>query len=339
MSPLLVLAIVLVLAGVVAFFVMKKQYKFKKFAKPILVAGIALGILAGVGSCLRTVPTGHTGIVTTFGHVEDKTLEAGMHVLMPWNSVIAMDNRNQKATLTLYCFSTDIQEIEVTYTLNYQIDKQNAQIIFKTIGSSYYETAIRPRIEEAVKSVIATCNAEQLLEQRSKLSLEIKEILESKLAQYNIEVLDASIENLEFSEVFTTAVEAKKVAEQKAKQAEIEEAQKTMEAEAQAERNQITADAEAAVAIIAAEADLEVVKIQADAAEYAGQKDAAVIEQVRDVLAKDPANLTDEDFEHLLFYYYILEWDGELPETYIGSEDFYAFLASVGSGIGGTTAP
>ena len=282
-----------------------------------------------VVSCLRTVPTGHTGIVTTFGHVEDSTYEAGVHFCAPWKSVVNMDNRNQKASMDLQCFSSDIQEVSVKYTINYQISKANAQTIYKEIGVSYYETVITPRVQEAVKSEFAKYTAEQLLDNRALLSQNIRETLTEKLSLYNIIVVDASVENLDFSDVFTDAVEAKQVAEQKSKQAQIEQQQKNMEAEAAAQRAEIEARAAAAVAKIAAEADKDVVEIQANAAEYAGQKDAAIIKQVRDALAKDETALNDDDIEHLLLYYYVQKWNGELPETYIGTEDFYALLASL----------
>lgn len=61
---------------------------------------------------------------------------------------------------------------------------------------------------------------------------------------------------------------------------------------------------------IQAEAELEVIKIQADAAEYAGQKDAAVNKAIADSITNG-----------LLEYYYIQNWNGELPDTYVGSED------------------
>ena len=93
-------------------------------------------------SCVASVPTGHTGIVTTFGQVEDYTYEAGIHFKLPWQEVVNMDNRNQKATVDLNCFSSDIQEVAVTYTINYQIQKSNAQTIYKTIGTSYFNTVI-----------------------------------------------------------------------------------------------------------------------------------------------------------------------------------------------------
>ena len=186
---------------------------------------------------------------------------------------------------------------------------------------------------------MAHYTAEELLEKRSTLSEEIKGILIAKLETYNIEVLDTSLENLDFSDTFTDAVEAKQVAAQKKQQAEIEQEQALMEAEFAKKIAEEKAEAEASVARIAAEAELEVVKLQADAAEYAGQKDAAIISQVRDAMAKDPENLTDEDIENLLVYYYVLQWNGELPETYIGTEDFYALLSSLATQGGGTVTP
>jgi regulator of protease activity HflC (stomatin/prohibitin superfamily) len=243
-----------------------------------------------------------------------------------------MDNRNQKASVDLACFSSDIQEVAVTYTLNYQISKTNAQTIYKETGVSYYDTVVQPRIQEAVKSEMAKYTAEELLSNRAQLSQDIRTVLTDKLSTYNIVVVDASMENLDFSDAFTDAVEAKQVAEQKSKQAQIEQTQKTMEANAAAERAEIEANAAAAVAKIAAQAELDVVKIQADAAEYAGQKDAAVIGQVRDILAADPENLTNEDLQTLLMYYYIQKWDGQLPTTYFSSEDFYQLLAALGNG-------
>ena len=330
MIALFVVGCLILLSSVAVLFVKAKSNRFLTRTLPAAVLAVVAIVLISV-SCIRTVPTGHTGIVTVFGRVENETYEAGVHFCAPWKSVVNMDNRNQKASIDLACFSSDIQEVSVTYTLNYQISKANAQMIYKDIGISYYDTVITPRVQEAVKSELAKYTAEELLEKRAQLSQDIKSVLTEKLNTYNILVVDASMENLDFSDAFTDAVEAKQVAEQKSKQAKIEQEQKNMEAEAAAKRAQIEAEAEAKVAVIAANAELDVVKIQADAAEYAGQKDAAVIGQVRDIFAKDPENLTDEDMEKLLLYYYIQKWNGELPTTYFSSEDFYALLAGLGT--------
>jgi regulator of protease activity HflC (stomatin/prohibitin superfamily) len=178
---------------------------------------------------------------------------------------------------------------------------------------------MEPRIQEAVKSVIAKYTAESLIEQREVLSAQITEILVKELGTYNIEVVNTAIEDMDFSDAFTQAVEDKQVAQQQLLKAQTEQEQRTMEQKAEAERKEIAANAEAEIAVIQAEADKEVLKIQADAAEYAGQKDAAVNE----ALAK---SLTD-----ILIEYYILQqWDGKLPEYYVsGLEGVNPILGSI----------
>ena len=126
---------------------------------------------------------------------------------------------------------------------------------------------------------------------------------------------------MDFTDAFTNAVEAKQVAAQNKLQAEIEQAQKVMEQEAAAqmaiiqanaaaETAKIQAQVDAETAKIKAEADLAVVKIEADGVEYAGQKEAAANKAIAESLT-----------EQILNYYYIQQWDGKLPETYVGSED------------------
>lgn len=221
-----------------------------------------------------------------------------------------MDNRTQKQTLDLLCFSSDIQEVSISYSVNYQIRKANAQTIYKTIGKDYYHVVMEPRIQDAVKSVMAKYTAESLIEERDTLSVKITEILERELSVYNIDVINTAIENMDFSDAFTQAVEEKQVAQQQLLKAQTEQAQLTMEQEAEAKRKEIAATAEAEISVIQAEAEKQVLKIQADAAEYAGQKDAAV----NDALAK---SLTDI----LLEYYEIKQWDGKLPEYYVAGVD------------------
>ena len=280
-----------------------------------------LGVLWLLGGVYTTVPTGHTGILVTFGRVEDTTLEAGLHLKSPFQQVIAMDNRTQKQTLNLLCFSSDIQEVSISYSINYQIQKSNAQTIYKSIGKDYYHVVMEPRIQDAVKSVMAKYTAESLIEERDTLSAKITEILEKELSVYNIDVINTAIENMDFSDAFTQAVEEKQVAQQQLLKAQTEQAQLTMEQEAEAQRKEIVANAEAEIAVIAAEAEKQVLKIQADAAEYAGQKDAAVNEALA-------SSLTDI----LLEYYEIKQWDGKLPAYYVtGIDGVSPILGSVGS--------
>ena len=286
----------------------------------LIISLAALAVFVIVSS-ISMVPTGNTGVVVTFGRVEDYTLDSGIHFIAPWRSVIKMDNRTQIFTTELSCFSSDIQEVKVVYSVNYQISKDNAQTIYRTIGASYLETVMTPKIQESVKGVIAKYNAEKLVEQRGTLSAQIEEVLTENLIPYNIEVVSTSIADIDFTDAFTNAVEAKQVAEQNKLKAQTEQEQAIIEANAAAERKVIEskADADAAIvqanakaesAKIAATADAEVQKINADAAEYAGKKEAAVLSNIGEQLTKYPG---------LERYYYYQAWNGVLPETMLGS--------------------
>lgn len=270
-----------------------------------------VAIILFIVSCMKPIPTGHTGIVTTFGRVEDYTYEAGIHFDLPWRKVIKMDNRTQKEQIELSCFSSDIQETTVIYTVNFQIDKQNAQKIYKNIGKDYYEKVVQPKILESVKSVFAQYNAESLVEKRGLLSTEIEKVLSEAVSAYDIQIVSTSIEDIDFTDTFTNAVEAKQVAEQNKLRAKTEQEQKVIEANANAERIKIDAEANAQAQIIAAQADAEVAKIGADASEYQGIKDAAIMSNLGEMLTKYP---------QLIDYYRVTGWDGKLPTTYFGDD-------------------
>lgn len=304
----LILAIIFLIVGLILLGIARNSSR-RGLLTTLAIILFVVTLISSISSCIRVVPTGHTGIVTTFGKVEDYTYEAGVHGVAPWQTVVNMDNRTQKAQISLNCFSSDIQEVSVVYTVNYQIDKSNAQLIYKTIGVDYFDNVVKPKILEAVKGVFAKYNAEILVAQRGVLSSEIEEVLAASLVQYNVQLISTSIEDIDFTDSFTDAVEAKQVAEQNKLKAQTEQEQAIIEAEAEAERVKIAAQAQADAQIIAAQADAEVAKIGADAAEYQGQKDAAIMSNLGSMLQKYP---------ELVSYYYVTGWDGELPETYLG---------------------
>ena len=270
------------------------------------------GLIICLLGFIKTVPTGSTGIVTTFGRIENITLDAGIHFMVPWKKVVNMDNRTQKQSIEMQCFSSDIQEVSVIYTVNYQINKANVQEIYRTIGKEYFDKIVMPKALEAVKSVFAKYTAEALVASRAGLSKEIEAVLVDDLSKQNIQITATSIENIDFTDAFTNAVEAKQVAEQNKLKAQTEQAQATLEAQAQAERQVIKAQADADASILAAKADAEVAKISSDSALYQGEKEASILQRVGEQLAKYP---------DLVKYKYIEGWDGKMPQTILGNSD------------------
>lgn len=280
--------------------------KVDKEHKPLFHISGSIALVAAIVliaiSCISYVPTGYTGIVTTFGKVHDVTLDAGINFHAPWDKVITMDNREQRVPFTMQAFSSDIQEVAISGSVNLNIDKSTAMNLYREVGTNYLNILVMPRILEEVKSVISKYTAEGLIVNRNNLSIEMADLLKSALAQQGINILSVAVEDVDFSDAFTNAVEAKQVATQEKQKAQTEQERMTMEEEAASKRAIIVANAEAEKAKIAAQADLEVVKIQAEAALYAGEKEAEMNKRIAEALSDD-----------LIKYYWIKQWNGKLP--------------------------
>ena len=216
-----------------------------------------------------------------------------------------MDNRIQKQTTTLSCFSSDIQEVTMTYTVNYQIKKSDAMTIYSTIGVDYYNTVITPSVAEAVKVATARYTAEDLVALRDELAGAIEEILSVKLLTYNIEVVNTSIEDMDFTDAFTNAVEEKQVAQQNKLRAETEAEQKVIEAQAAAQVQRVNADAEAYEVLAKAQAEAEANREVAE-------------------------SLTPE----LIEYIYANNWDGKLPTVVTGGDGESATIIDASDLVG-----
>lgn len=296
-----ILGIILFVIGIIAGLIVWAVNDSPKGGIATCIAATVISIIVIFISCIRSVPTGHTGVVTTFGKVENVTLDSGMHFVKPWVKVNKMDNRVQKNTVQLACFSSDIQEVNINYTVNYQIDKANAMTIYRTIGKEYYTMVIVPNVTETVKEIVALYTAEDLVGCREELSTRIEDVLSERLKKYNIELVNSSIEDMDFTDAFTNAVEAKQVAQQNKLKAETVAEQKVVEAEAAARVKTVEAQAKAEADKIAADAEAYQIKIKADAEAEANKK------------------LSESITNTLIDYEYAQTWDGKLP-TYMSGD-------------------
>ena len=267
----------------------------KRNAGITLLVSIVLAAVFLISSMLAIVPTGYTGIKTTFGKVENDVLSSGINFKLPWQDVVNMDNREQRTEFEMEAFSKDIQQVIVKGSINVNIDKSTAMDLYKNVGVNYPTILVTPRVYEDVKIIIARYTAETLVENRQICSDAIYELLKSELALKGINVLSFAIENIDFTDAFESAVEAKQVATQEKQKAQTEQERQTMEQKQQAERERIKAQAEADVKKIEADAQAYAVKVQAEA-----QADAN--KQIAETLS-DP----------LIQYNLVNQWDGKLP--------------------------
>lgn len=243
---------------------------------------------------LSSVNNGNVAVVTRFGKAQEETLEAGFHVKSFFDVLHPMNIQTQTLKTELSAFSSDIQQVNTVATLNYNIEKTKVINLFKEVGTNY-ALLMAPRVQENVKIVFARYTAEDLVQCRDLLSIEIIELLKEDLAPYGINVTAVAIEDIDFTDAFTNAVEAKQVATQERLTAQTQQERLTMEARAQAQRATIAAEAEAEKAMIAAEAEAYALEIMAEAEAAANALIAASLS------------------EELIDYTRAQSWDGKLP--------------------------
>jgi prohibitin 2 len=189
---------------------------------PVIVGIIVISVIAV--SSVRVVDAGNRGILVQFGNVDtDVSLDEGLHFVVPFrDNVVQMEVRTQKIVESATSASKDLQDVSTQVALNYHVNPDRAQVLYQQLGPDYANRVIVPAIQESVKQVTARFNAEELITNRETVKNQIEEQIKARLAPYNVVVDALSITEFAFSQQFTTAVESKVEAQQRALQAQNE---------------------------------------------------------------------------------------------------------------------
>ena len=312
----IIFSIILIIGGLIAMSILRKM-KAKNLGTIVMVACLALVGITMFLACTSTVPTGHTGILSTFGRVEDVSLGNGLNFHKPWQTIVTMTNKEQTFTESNVSFSKDLQEVTYTYTVKYNLLPSAAPNIYKTVGVDYFSILIKPQVNNSVKAAFGLREAEEMTENRTVIQSEINEHVSAYAKSYGIEAT-VFLDDFDFTDAYTNAIEAKQVAEQEALRDKTQQTMETERSRQLAERTKIqaendaairkiNADADAEAARVKAQADYDVAQLEADAIAYRGQKEA-------EATAALAAAITPE----VVSYQYAQNWSGELPQYMMG---------------------
>ena len=193
----------------------------KGLGKKVAGIAIALLVLVVLGGSVGTVGAGQQGVLLRFGAVTGKIFDEGLYFKIPFvNQVILMSTQIQKYTATATSSSKDLQVVSTEVTLNFQLDAAQVGEIYRTMRRQYEGRIIQPYIQEAVKSVTANDNAEELITERPAVKSELRTFVAERLAPLGMNVVELSITDFQFSAAFQQAIEAKVTAVQQALEAE-----------------------------------------------------------------------------------------------------------------------
>ncbi len=219
-----------------------------------VIAGCVLVLLL-LFPAVGEVPAGYRGVVLRFGGVTGRVLNEGIYFVTPLADNIELMNVQTRAyTVSARSASKDLQDVKTEVTLNYAVVRDQAAIVYQNLRQEYIERIVFPAVHESVKAVTANFEAENLITERPVVKEKIENSLKERIEEYGIQLQAVSITDFTFSVEFTSAIEDKVIASQRALKAErdldrikIEAAQQIESAKAEAEalrlqRENISAD-------------------------------------------------------------------------------------------------
>ena len=256
---------------------------------------------------LHIIPTGYTGVKTTFGQIDENPVQSGRLIFtIPFvENIRKVNNKQQDMKVETQIWGetddkTPVYAKDVIVT--YQIVADRSAWIYANVTDYTKNLVTESLVASAVKAAMVEL-APGDVTNRAKIEPLVQEKLSASLAgkygEGTIYVNKITINDMDFEQAYNDAIQAKSIASQEQAKAEIQN--QTAIAKAEAEKQ---------VAVLNAEAKAEQVRIAAEA-------EAEANRLIRESLTEELIELKK-----------IEAWDGKLPdviggtETILGINDF-----------------
>ena len=241
--------------------------KSKRIMPACIIIGVAVFV---VGCCFTIVPTGYTGVRTTFGQVSKNIVPQGFNLKVPFVQTIELVNNKQQDTkIVAQVWGESSEKIPVyatEITVTFQVESGRSAWIFSNVTDTK-DLITQSLVSSAIKSAMVELPASEVTV-RSKIEPLVKEELaesiDEKYGSDTISVLKVVIDQMDFEESYNNAISDKSIAMQRQAQQEIENNTAIAKAEADKKVAIANAEAEAEATRIAAEAEAAANKLIAE---------------------------------------------------------------------------
>lgn len=269
---------------------------------PLAFAALGLACVVG-GNCFTVVPTGYTGVRTTFGLIDQESCMPGFNFVTPFVQNISLVNNKQQDIRFTDKIWSETKEQTVVYmenvTVTYQIVPESSAWIYANVENWIEKVIDYNLTSSALKSVTRKLEAANVTDRGVVEPLAMKALqaaIDSKYGPERIVIKNLVISNMDFEDSYNQAIAEKSNAMQ---------VQQTQAIQNQTNIDKATAEAEAKRIQAQGEADAEKIRAQ-------GKADANKI-------------ISDSITEKTQKQDIIEKWDGQLPKFTGGSSDAAAF--------------
>lgn len=281
---------------------------YNKVKKKYTIIGVIVAIVLFTISCaIVIIPTGYTGVRSTFGQIDPMPVKNGFNWKLPYvQSVERVNNKQQDIVFEDRVWSETEQRTAIYYeniTVTYQINPEKSAWIYANVAN-YKDTLINQSIvassiKSSSKSLSDTDATNRSIIEPLVMKI-LQKSLDDKYGENVVCINKVIINNTDFEDSYNKAIAAKQKAKLEAEKQEIENQKAIDKATADAEVKKTNAKAAAEAKLISAQAEAKANKLLEE-------------------------SLTDK----ILQEKYINKWNGELPSTVVG-EDVGIMIPSVG---------
>ncbi len=148
-----------------------------------IMAPIILAIWVGGHSLVKgiyQIPAGNIGVVYTFGAITGQVTE-GLNFVAPWKDVRVATIQVQRHPFgKLEAFSQETQDVFVKATLNIRVSPTAIQELFRSVGPSYFEVLVEPRVAQIFKDETVKYKSVDIAPNREGIRKAVRERLENE---------------------------------------------------------------------------------------------------------------------------------------------------------------
>lgn len=282
--------IILILMLVTGFYLKDEKGKFPAGYAVGAVAGLAIFILA---NSIVVIPTGYTGVRTTFGQVDEATVQNGFNWKIPFvQKIKKINNKQQDIVFEGQIWSETSERTALYYdqvTVTYQINPEKSAWIYANVSNYEDNLVTQSIVASAIKTSSKTLSSEDATNRGliEPLALSnIQSALDEKYGESVVNINKVVISDADFEDSYNQAIAQKQTTQLAYEQQQIENQKKIEAAEADAKVKTTNAQAEADAAVIKAQGEADANKLLND-------------------------SLTSKILQEM----YLEKWDGALPKV------------------------
>lgn len=275
----------------------------KKYAKKFIIVAVICVLLGVFVPCVRTIPTGYTGVRTTLDRVDQNPVRSSPTFLIPFAQDIELVNNKQQAMTHDDRIWGESRDQTVVFmegvSISYQINPDWSVWLYSNV-TDYKNNALPANIiQSAMKSAMQSLETEKVTKREQIEPLAMEKLQNAITRKYDenevITIISVNINNIDFEDEYNKVIAERQQAQVKYETQQIDIKTQLEKAEADKKEREIKAEAAAIEKKTQADAEADVIKTKANAQAEANKKLAESLSQA------------------IIDYETIQKWNGELP--------------------------